>query len=360
MLTLSPDLYIRCRDLLMRCTELDKYDNLRDAFVTEELKPFRPGLKRADSQAELVDSFLRFILEQNLTGGKPAFPVFLATIRMKYQEGDDRRDELTKLLEELQAGERPLSVSAGQNQRLHEMLMTLDFRPQVRQFQKALDKDRILAFLVHGPRKYGQRSLTRRLIQFRKEWETGQRIVVDAGSNGIGKDEEDLWGQIANQMNEPYGTDKQKLAEKVCEWWKTQDVIFVFLTVESIPPDLLAKWLDEFWKPIADTARQKKELTRRETYLLLFLVDLGGQVCEKITLLDQPEQINGSYVPLKLPPTDKFPEPVLDEWMGYAANVLPSSLDAAELIANTGGVPEHVYRKIYESCGLPWRGDMFP
>jgi hypothetical protein len=366
MLNLSPTMYNRCRDLLLRCTELESYENLRAVFITEELKPFRYGLKKADSPAELVDLFFDYILDQNLTGGKPAFPAFLAMLLTRYADGDDRRDELTKLLAEFQAQEpaAPMaaSVPALQHQLLHEKLMTLDFQPQVKQFRKVIEKNRIAAFLVHGPRKHGQRFLTRRLIQFRPEWGIGQRIVVDAGSNGIGKDEEDLWGQVARQMNEPYKTDKHKLAEKVCEWWKTQDVIFVFLTVDYIPPDLLAKWIDEFWKPIATAAREKENLTQRNTHLLLFLVDFDGHVCETtVNLLDQPEQMPGSHAPLKLPPTAKFPEPDLDYWIGSAAEVLPSDVDAADLIAETNdGVPELVYRRIYERCNLPWEGDKLP
>lgn len=366
MLNLSPILYKRCRTLLLRCHELESYDNLRTVFVTEELRPFRYGLKKAESQTELVDLFFEYILEQNLTGNKPAFPAFLTTLRTRYEEGDDRREELTLLLEEIQAQEKPTSMVTSatvlQNQRLHEKLMTLDFRPQVKQFQKVIEQQRIAAFLVHGPRKHGQSFLTRRLLQFRKEWGTGQRIIVDAGSNGIGKDEEDLWGQVARKMDEPYGTDRRKLAEKVCQWWKTQDVIFVFLTVDYIPSDLLAKWIDEFWKPIVDAAQEQQDLTLRNTHLLLFLVDYDGHVCEtNVTLLDQPEQIKGSHVPLKLPPTAKFPEDVLDFWIGTAAEVLPSNVDAAKLIANTNeGVPDLVYRKIYESCGLPWEGDKLP
>lgn len=366
MLNLSPNLYKRCRKLLLRCHEFESYGNLRAVFITEELRPFRYGLKKAESQIELVDLFFDYILEQNLTSNKPAFPAFLTTLRMRYEEGDDRREELTLLMEEIQSLEQPTliatSVPALQNQRLHEKLMTLDFRPQVKQFQKVIEQQRIAAFLVHGPRKHGQRFLTRRLLHFRQEWGTGQRIVVDAGSNGIGKDEDDLWGQVAKQMGEPYKTDKRKLAEKVCEWWKSQDVIFVFLTVDYIPPALLAKWIDEFWKPIVDAASEQQDLTMRNTYLLLFLVDFDGSVCEtKVKLLDQPEQIKGSYVPLKLPPTAKFPESELDSWIGFAAEVLPGNIDAADLIANTDdGVPELVYRKIYEYCGLPWEGDKLP
>jgi bDLD-like protein len=108
MLNLSPTMYNRCRDLLLRCTELESYENLRGVFVTEELRPFRYGIRNADSSAELVDLFFEYILDQNITSGKPAFLAFLAKLLTRYADGDDRRDELAKLLADIQAQEPPV------------------------------------------------------------------------------------------------------------------------------------------------------------------------------------------------------------------------------------------------------------
>jgi hypothetical protein len=365
-MNISPAIVERCRNLFLNCSEFDSYENLRAVFVTDELRPFRVGIKQADSSAGLVDLFLDFIREQKLTGGKPVFPVFLYTLRAKYGEGDARRDELTQLIQEIQLQEQPANMTvpslALQHQLLHEKLLTLDFRPQVRRFKEVIEQYRVAAFLVHGPPAHGQRFLTHRLAQFRKEWEIGQRIIIDAGSSGIGKSAHTLWRQVARQMQLPHDTSKEILAEKVCEWWKTQDVIFVFYTVDYIPPHILAAWIDEFWRPISTTAREKQHLTQTNTHLLLFLVDFDGHVCEtQVTLLDQPDQIITSHAPLKLPPTGKFPEAELEIWIDNAAELLPSRVDAVELISATeNGVPELVYEKICECCGLSWEGDMMP
>jgi inactive STAND len=358
------DLIKRCRTVFLRCGEFDSRESLRTVFISAELWPFRTGLKDANSPEGVVDLFLDFILERNITGGKAAFPVFLATLRDRYS--DETKDELTQLLEEVQAYEAPLQTAASAPsippQVLHERLMTLDFRPQVRQFRDVITDHRIAAFLVHGPPLHGQRLLTRRLIRFREEWSTGQRIVIDATSNGIGKSSRALWYQIANKLRLPYDTDKQILAEKVCEWWKTQDVIFVFVTVDYIPPDLLTAWLEEFWKPIAAAANQRLPLTPSNTHLLLFLLDFSGHVCETtVSLLDQPGEIVRSYAPLKLPPTGKIREEELEIWIDNAAEVLPGKMDAFALIRDTdNGTPDLLYEKIFASCGLFWEGVELP
>ena len=102
MLNLPSDLYNRCRTIFLTCSQFDSYEQLRSIFVTPELYPFRSGLRRGNSPEELVDFFLEFILEQELPGGDPAFPVFLTALRDKYREGNNRRTQLTLLIGDVQ------------------------------------------------------------------------------------------------------------------------------------------------------------------------------------------------------------------------------------------------------------------
>jgi hypothetical protein len=351
----------RCRNLFLNCREFESYENLRATFVSTELRPFRPGLKDASSPEARVDLFIDYILERTLLNGRSAFPVFLATLRDRYEE-DALQEQLTQLLMEIEAHEQTAQAATAKPsispQDLHEKLMALDFRPQARLFKDTTEQHRVAAFLVHGPPEHGQRLLTRRLIQSHKEWATGQRIVIDASSNGIGKSVRALWRQVAEKLGMPYDTDRRILADKVCEWWKTQDVIFIFLTVDYIPEDILSTWLDDFWKPIAATARQRQALTPSHTYLLLLLVDFSENVCKtKITLLDQPEDLLKTHAPLKLPPTGKIREDDLEYWLDTPP-MLPGKVNPGAWLSDTeNGVPELLYEKIFAYCGLTWEGE---
>jgi hypothetical protein len=124
----------------------------------------------------------------------------------------------------------------------------------------------------------------------------------------------------------------------------------------------LATWLDEFWKPIAATARQQHALTKSDKHLLLFLIDFGGHVCEtQVTLLDQPAEIPSSHAPLKLPPTGKIEASDLKTWIRTAAGLFPRRVDAMALIRDTQeGTPDLLYAKIFEFCGLTWQGVKLP
>lgn len=363
MMSLPESLLNHCRQLFLNCDQFESYSTLRTFLaIHSELSPFRYGLKQANSQADLVDSFIAFILEQKLIGGKPAFPVFLSILRNCYE--DNRQDELSMLLDEIQnflvIDQNDILITPLQKQALKDKLLTLDFRPQVRQFKEVIEQNRIAAFLIHGRPGYGQGSLIYRLIKFKEEWKIGKQIKIDTTARGVGKDFSLLWREVARQMQLPYNTDINTLAENVCQWWQTLDVIFIFSPVEYIPKDILAQWIEQFWKPIVSVASQKQNLTKSNTHLLLFLVDFEGRVCDtNLPLLDQLGETHSSYAPLKLPPNSKFPENELEIWIDTAAEALPSGLNAVEVIEDTeNGIPDLVYDKIWEPCGTSWQGEI--
>jgi hypothetical protein len=64
-------------------------------------------------------------------------------------------------------------------------------------------------------------------------------------------------------------------------------------------------------------------------------------------------------MPLLLPVASPFPEFELEIWIDAAAEVLPTGLSAAALVAKPcSGVPELVYDKICEHCGFSWEGEI--
>ncbi|MBN2004037.1 MAG: HNH endonuclease [Anaerolineae bacterium] len=102
MAWLPSDLHIRCRTTLIKCSEFDNHASLQAVFVTEELAIYRDRIPQAASKDERVGQTTFFLLEQRLSGGRPVFPVFLATLRNKYASGDAMRDELEELCAEVE------------------------------------------------------------------------------------------------------------------------------------------------------------------------------------------------------------------------------------------------------------------
>ncbi|MFP4121350.1 hypothetical protein [Coleofasciculus sp.] len=147
------------------------------------------------------------------------------------------------------------------------------------------------------------------------------------------------------------------MMDRVCDRWQTQDVIFVFYTVDYMPPDMLSEWLQEFWEPLV--TRAKKSLPQGDRHLLMFLVDNCGSVGQSNVRLaenfEQPEY------PLRLPPASLFPREALDEWIDNLSMSsqlqIPAGLTAKVLLERSdNGVPHYVYEEICRHCGLSWEG----
>jgi hypothetical protein len=361
---LPPDLYTQCRTILLQCNEFENYRALRAVFVTEQLFPFRIGLPSADNPSELVDRCLEYLLGKRLTGSRPVLPVFLATLRDRYEPGDALRDDLQALFDTVQSAMAPPEPRPTQaphhEQLLFDLLLKLDFREQVRLFRRVIQTHRVAAFLVHGEPDYGQQVLVNRLLRLSPGWQTGQRISINLASPGIGKSIRSIWRQVASKLGVSTSAAPAQIAEKVCEWWRTQDVIFIFHTVDYMPPAFLSAWIEEFWQPLVMAAHANLHRTQRKTHLLMFLVDYSGCVCNwDVALAQQPDQPEYPRIPLHLPPADRFPSDVLDFWIDMAAEMLPAGLTAQTLLAaSENGVPQIIYHVICDRCGLSWEGDL--
>ena len=103
MLRLSSDLYHQCRETFMKCSEFDSEISLRTIFVTNELSPYRNRLTEVKSKSDRIDACIDFILSQTLKDAQPLLPLFLLTLRDRYQEEDSIYYELDRLYKAVEA-----------------------------------------------------------------------------------------------------------------------------------------------------------------------------------------------------------------------------------------------------------------
>ena len=103
MVILPGELYNRCRDVLLQCSEFDNDAALRSVFVTDELYPFRGGLPEATTKNERVDKTLDYLLSNRLSDGQSVFLIFVIALRDRHQTGDALRDDLVALVEAIQS-----------------------------------------------------------------------------------------------------------------------------------------------------------------------------------------------------------------------------------------------------------------
>lgn len=102
---LSPELYARLREVLLRCKEFDTDAALRVVFVTSELLPFKQDLPQANSESERVDLMTAHLLEKYLDDGRWALLLFLNALAQRYNERDSLHRDLKTVVLDI---ERPV------------------------------------------------------------------------------------------------------------------------------------------------------------------------------------------------------------------------------------------------------------
>lgn len=81
MPAITQDLINRCYAVLKRCDQFQSMASLRAVFVTQELQPFREGLRDAESIEGRVQLNVEYLLYQKIDDGQYVFVVFLDTLR---------------------------------------------------------------------------------------------------------------------------------------------------------------------------------------------------------------------------------------------------------------------------------------
>lgn len=243
---------------------------------------------------------------------------------------------------------------------LFELILQIDFKEQSRQFKEVIELHRAAGFLVHGDRGFGQQFLVNRLLRLKRGWQNQSPIKIDVSYRGVAKNIPTLWRELTDWVGLPKYAQPREILDKVCDRFQTQDVIFIFYTVDYMLPGMLSQWLQEFWEPLVAMAKQN--MPKQETHLLMFLVDNCGSVCQStVRLADGLEHSDYPCIPLRLPPASLFPPDALDEWIDIAiafrevqfSNGLTSQV---LLERSNNGVPQYVYEEICKCWGISWEG----
>lgn len=242
---------------------------------------------------------------------------------------------------------------------LFKRLLDLDFEAQREQVRAAMRSRAIGAFLVHGQPGYGQQALSKRLFQL-LEGEP-KRIHFDMGSQARGKRSRNMWNHLTKQLEISANTQPEKIADFICQWRQTKDVLLTVYGVDCMLPGLLSELIEQFWQLIVDRAERNQYAAKTPKRLLLFLVDYEGNCHSNIPIVQDQNHPHYPRVPLLLERACTFPQAVLDRWIKKAIEdfVLREGLTAQMVLdASDGGIPEDVYEAICKHCGISWEGDL--
>jgi len=278
-------------------------------------------------------------------------------------------NQLRQLEKQLEAESQPQPTSISKSsqsasQLLFDLLLQIDFKQQSQLAKEAVDLHRVSGFVVHGsPDCGGQQFLVTRLCRLNRRFRKISPIKIDVAHNGIGASIPHLWRHLAPSLGLPRTANADQIIEAICDRLQTQDVIFIFYTVDYMPPEKLKEWLRQFWEQLVMKIKATPSLLAKEKHLLMFLVDNSGRVCQSDLLLaTQHNQPDYPKAPMTLPPICPFPSDTLEEWLDNSPSPIAEMLNdltVETLLEQTdNGIPERVYEEICFYCNHDWEGDL--
>jgi len=242
---------------------------------------------------------------------------------------------------------------------LFKRLLSLDFEVQEEQVQAAMKSRLIGSFMLHGQPGCGQEVLNNRLFQLIEGQPKRFKFPMISPT---GKHPRRMWNCLTKQLEVSTDTKPEKIADFICQWRQTKDVLFTVDGVDCMLPELSSELLEKFWQKIVDISQEKKPYSAKpRRRLLMFLVDYEGNCHQNIPIVRDWNHPDYPRVPLLLEPARVFPLAVLDRWIRKAIkdSVIPEGLTAQMVLdASNQGIPEDVYKAICDHCDINWEGDL--
>ena len=286
---------------------------------------------------------------------------------------EETEEELKKLEEqELDQLERQInalqsanigSLEKGVNlDRLYGALLKLGYEEQHRPFKKILKDHALSPFLIQGlSSEYGQRWLLNRLAISITDPINATKVRIDLAQVSTRTDVPALWRKLAGQLKLSGDSSNDVIAERVCEWWKTQHVLIIFNNVHATVKENLQDLLHDFWTVLFSKAEKAK--TQQDNFkLLMFLVDYGGVISTwNLGFSRQDDTSWNPSIPIELPPISSFSTDKLMTWIEQQSEALPPQFsDDVEntvqtlFAATRSGIPEPTFREICNWCNCSW------
>lgn len=253
-------------------------------------------------------------------------------------------------------------------------LLGLGYRQQERLFRKFLEAiagTGVGAFWVCGPSQdYGQRWLVNRLAHrfIPNGLTTGKIVRVELGRLGRRNDVSALWRELGGRvgLGGKLATPSE-IADRVCRWWKTQNVILVLHDVDYVSEEVLEELVQNFWLPLSQKARSQVA-SDHPFRLLFFLIDYGEQTGDVgIQFVAKLDESWDRQMPVRSPQITEFSDIELTDWIEDSFSRLPSILTqnvdrtVLDILDNTeNGIPLLTLQEICYRCECDWYEEMEP
>lgn len=271
-------------------------------------------------------------------------------------------EELDILEEQINKPELAGNAALCENQTfdlLYKSLLKLGYWEQHNLFEEIAGKYSYGVFLIQGHKYDGQRWLLNRLALIVPSSLERKKIIIDLNRTSSRTDILAILDEFARRVDLPENSNPSKIAEKICDLWKTQDVLIVFNNVDETIEENLGDLLDIFWTSLTQIISEGR-YQQSNFKLLIFLLDYQGVVTQwNVGIVEEYSSNWQPKDPLGLPEISPFSDRDLREWLNYQSDFLPPDIAAnktktIEVIMEKQGVPMSTIIKICDLCGCNW------
>lgn len=235
-----------------------------------------------------------------------------------------------------------------------ELAMKLDYREQEGAFRRLLlarRAERIAPAVLCGDQEHGLYWVYKRL---RRQIPPGAEppfiVAHSFGAAAVAQSIPTVLSSFAKRLGLPTSADRQRIFDRLCERWRSTNVIFVFSQIERIGAPGFTRLLEELWCPLAREAASRRPAAAGNWIAAFFLHDgapdglAGAPVCHSAGRETPLE------TPILLPRLGPLDSDALERWQSDHGLDLPESIQSAgamdEVLSASGGVPGEVFYAI--------------
>ena len=202
-----------------------------------------------------------------------------------------------------------LVTEPSSNQKIAELLYSLDYRQQEQEFRSAKEG----AFLVQTEEERIQRWLVRRLAGCVPDFKQAYKLSIRIRSHPMRNNFDAFWQEFKQDLGD--NLSRKTVIEGLAEFCKTKSVIIVVYGLSSLDAEKVGKFYD-FWSELVEKV---SSITRsfRSRLVLILAEKNSTTVPDKLFPFTfvQPSAINETQYSLKLTPLQKILKKDVENWL---------------------------------------------
>ncbi|MEB3217690.1 MAG: trypsin-like peptidase domain-containing protein [Nostocales cyanobacterium 94392] len=199
------------------------------------------------------------------------------------------------------------------NQKIAELLYSLDYKQQEQEFRSAIEKCKEGAFLVQTEEKTIQRWLVRRLAGYIPDFEQAKKFSIQIRSH-LRTDFDNFWQEFKQDLGD--NLSRETVIQGLAKFCQTKSVIIVIYGLSCLDAEKVSDFY-AFWSDLVEKVRSITPRFFRSRLVLILAEENNAAVLDKLDQFNfvQSSTIAQTESSLKLTPLQKILKNDVENWL---------------------------------------------